>query len=241
MIHGTDGKKLSKRHGAVGVEEFADMGFLPDALLNGLALLGWSLDAETTIVTPEMLKSEFSLERVSKNPARFDMAKMEHINSIYIQEMSAEEFVQAMLPYLESAGLTTADDVTVRPQWYLELAPLVSERIKLMTEVVPLVKFLFVDELEIDEKAQKALDKDPEASATVLKAAFKALERLDSFDLENVEAAIKSLPTELDLKPRVVFQSIRATLTGSLISPPLFESITLLGKEKSIERLQQVL
>ncbi|MCL2437752.1 MAG: glutamate--tRNA ligase [Coriobacteriia bacterium] len=238
MIYGDDGKKLSKRHGAVGVEEFAAMGFLPDALLNGLALLGWSLDAETTIVTPKMLKEKFSLDRVSKNPARFDMAKLEHINSIYIQEMSTEEFVQAMLPWLEAEGLSDAEDVAARPEWYTELAPLISERIKLMTEVVPMTKFLFVDEVEIDKKARaKALDKDSETTAIALKATYSALEGLDTFDLPNVEAVVKTLPAELDLKPRVVFQAIRVALSGSLVSPPLFESIVLLGKERSLERL----
>jgi len=238
MIYGSDGKKLSKRHGAVGVEEYAALGFLPDALLNGLALLGWSLDAETTIVTPEILTQEFSLDRVSKNPARFDLAKLEHINSIYIQEMSAAEFVQAMLPWLEQAGLIGADDYAARPEWYLELAPLISERIKLMTEVVPLVRFLFVGDVEIEEKARtKALDKDPEATATVLRAVQDALENLDDFTLINIEEALKDLPAQLDLKPRVVFQAIRATISGSLVSPPLFESIALLGKEKTLKRL----
>ena len=242
MIYGEDGKKLSKRHGAVGVEEFAAMGFLPEALLNGLALLGWSLDAETTIITPEMLQNEFSLERISKNPARFDITKLEHINSIYIQEMSAEEFVQAMLPWLEDAGLTTADDVAIRADWYLLLAPLVSERIKLMTEIVSLTSFLFVDELQIDEKARaKALDKDPEATKTVLTAAMAALEVANSFELADIEAALKELPAQLDLKPRVVFQAIRVAISGSLVSPPLFESVYLLGREKALQRLRAVL
>jgi glutamyl-tRNA synthetase len=238
MIYGSDGKKLSKRHGAIGVEQFADMGFLPDALLNGLALLGWSLDAETTIVTPDTLKEEFSLDRISKNPARFDLAKMEHINSIYIQEMSTDDFVQAMLPWLEAAGLSSVEDFNKRPAWYRELAPQVSERIKLMTEIVPMVKFLFVYDLEVDDKARaKALDKDPETSALVLEASHKALLDLEEFDLESIEGALKTLPANLDLKPRVVFQAIRVAISGSLVSPPLFESIALLGREKTLQRL----
>ena len=238
MIYGSDGKKLSKRHGAIGVEQFADMGFLPDALLNGLALLGWSLDAETTIVTPDTLKEEFSLDRISKNPARFDLAKMEHINSIYIQEMSTDDFVQAMLPWLEAAGLSSVEDFNKRPAWYRELAPQVSERIKLMTEIVPMVKFLFVDDLEVDDKARaKALDKDPETSALVLETSHKALLDLGEFDLESIEGALKTLPANLDLKPRVVFQAIRVAISGSLVSPPLFESIALLGREKTLQRL----
>ncbi|MCL2402765.1 MAG: glutamate--tRNA ligase [Coriobacteriia bacterium] len=242
MIYGEDGKKLSKRHGAVGVEEFAEMGFLPDAMLNGLALLGWSLDAETTIITPEMLKAQFSLDRVSKNPARFDIAKLEHINSIYIQEMNTEKFVQAMLPWLEEAGLSSSADVAVRPEWYTELAPLISERIKLMTEVVPMTKFLFVDEIEIDEKARaKALDKDPEVTAAVLAATSSTIEGLDDFSLSSIEAAIKDLPSKLDLKPRVVFQAIRVAISGSLVSPPLFESVALLGKERALERLSSAI
>jgi len=244
MIYGDDGKKLSKRHGAVGVEEFAEAGFVPAALLNGLALLGWSLDAETTIVTPDMLKESFSLDRVSKNPARFDMTKMEHINSIYLQEMPADEFVQAMIPYLEDAGLSSASDVEARRDWYLELAPLVSERIKLMTEVVPMTKFLFVDEVEIDEKArEKAIDKDAAASKIVLENALSKLDGLgdDEFTLENIEGLLKGLPAELDLKPRVVFQALRVTVSGSMVSPPIFESIALLGKECATARIRAVL
>ena len=242
MIYGSDGKKLSKRHGAVGVEEYATLGFLPDALLNGLALLGWSLDAETTIISPKTLKSEFSLERVSKNPARFDMAKLEHVNSVYIQEMSADNFTQAMLPWLINADLTTQEDYESRPEWYLELAPLISERIKLMTEVVPLAHFLFLDDIEIDEKARsKALDKDPETVRTILIAVQNALDNLDDFNLENIEAALKDLPAQLDLKPRAVFQALRATISGSLVSPPLFESIALLGKKRTLQRLFAVL
>ena len=241
MIYGDDGKKLSKRHGAVGVEEFADMGFLPEALLNGLALLGWSLDAETTIITPDTLKSEFTLDRVSKNPARFDITKLEHINSVYLQEMNPEEFLQIMLPWLEKADLSNASDVAARLDWYLELAPLISERIKLLTEIVPLTSFLFADRLDIDEKARaKALDKDPEAVKKVLTATIAALEDLDNFELANIEAALKELPAQLDLKPRVIFQAIRVAISGSLVSPPLFESIYLLGKERSLGRLSAV-
>ncbi|MCL2537276.1 MAG: glutamate--tRNA ligase [Coriobacteriia bacterium] len=241
MIYGDDGKKLSKRHGAVGVEEFAAMGFLPDALLNGLALLGWSLDAETTMITPEELKEHFSLDRISKNPARFDLAKMEHINSLYIQAMTADQFVSAMTPWLIDADLTTAADIEARKDWYLELAPLVSERIKLMTEVVPLTSFLFVDELEIDEKARvKALEKDPETVKTVLTAAVAAIEGIEDFTVENIDATLKQLPAELDLKPRVVFQAIRVAISGSLISPPLFESMHLLGRDRTLQRLNAI-
>ena len=161
MIWGADGKKLSKRHGATSVEAFRDEGYLPEALLNYLALLGWSLDGETTIVPSEVLKTHFSLDRISKNPAIFDFEKLEWMNGVYIREMAAEAFVARMFPWLEEAGLASAGDLEARHEWYLALAPLVSERIKRMTEIVPMVRFLFADDVVIDPAAaEKVLAKE---------------------------------------------------------------------------------
>jgi glutamyl-tRNA synthetase len=144
-----------------------------------------------------------------------------------------------MLPWLEAEGLSSGADVAARPEWFRELAPLVSERIKLMTEVVPLVKFLFVDDIEVDEKARtKALEKDPAATQKILEATCAALDALTIWETSTIDEALHKLPEQLDLKPRVVFQAIRAKITGTLISPPIFESIALLGRERTMIRLR---
>lgn len=236
MIWGEDGKKLSKRHGATSVEAYAEMGYLPEALLNYLALLGWSLDGETTIVPAEVLKKEFSLERISKNPAIFDMKKLEWMNGTYIREMNAEDFAGRMAALLEDAGLISAGYFEEHKPWFTELAPLVSERIKLMTEVVPMVSFLFTDAVEIDEKSRtKVLEK--EGARESLSTALPLIEE-GEWTLEALDERLHTLPEVLGMKPRIVFQALRVAITGTMVSPPLFESIFLLGRERAVARVK---
>lgn len=239
MIWGEDGKKLSKRHGATSVEAYAEMGYLPESLLNYLALLGWSLDGETTIVPADVLKKEFSLERISKNPAIFDMQKLEWMNGTYIRDMAAEDFARRMAALLVDAELISESDFEQRHDWFIELAPLVSERIKLMTEVVPMVSFLFTDTVEIDEKSRtKVLEK--EGALESLKTALPILESSE-WTLEALDGSLHTLPETLELKPRIVFQALRVAITGTMVSPPLFESIFLLGRDRSVERVKAVI
>ena len=234
MIWGPDGKRLSKRHGATSVEAYAELGFLPEAIVNYLALLGWSLDGETTIIDTATLRANFSLDRISKNPAIFDVEKLEWMNGVYIREMTAEEFVERIIVWLEAAGLSDASDVASRPEWFAKLAPLVSERIRRLDEVVPKVEFLFV-EPEIDESArEKVLAK--EGSKGALLAAADALAACD-WDAESIEAAVRAVPEAVGLKPKAVFQALRVAVTGSVVSPPLFESLELLGRERVLARL----
>lgn len=236
MIWGADGKRLSKRHGATSVEAYRDEGYLPEALLNYLALLGWSLDGETTIVSAETLASSFSLDRVSSNPAIFDVEKLDWMNGVYIRDMSPSQFADRMGAWLIDAGVTTAEDLATRRAWVETLAPLVSERVKRMDEVVPMVRFLFVEELEIDPAAAaKAL-----ASADAhraLQAARDALAGLPEFSAAAVEETLRALPEPLALKAKVIFQAVRVAVTGSTVSPPLFESLELLGRERTLARL----
>ena len=234
MIWGADGKRLSKRHGATSVEAYAEMGYLPEALMNYLALLGWSLDGETTIIDADSLKANFSLDRISKNPAIFDVEKLEWMNGVYIRALTAAQFIERMVPWLESAGLTTADDAAARPEWYTRLAPLVSERIKRLDEIVPMVSFLF-EEPTIDEKAREKVLAKPGAGKA-LDGAVVALAEVE-WAAEPIESALRELPAALELKPKAVFQSLRVAVTGSTISPPLFESFELLGREKTLARI----
>ncbi|MCX8007808.1 MAG: glutamate--tRNA ligase [Coriobacteriia bacterium] len=236
MIWGPDGKRLSKRHGATSVEAYRDMGYLPEALLNYLALLGWSLDGETTIIDRETLIANFSLERVSRNPAIFDSEKLEWLNGVYIREMPREQFVDRMCAVLQDAGLLSPDEAKERREWLLALAPLVSERIKRLDEVVPMVRFLFA-EVAVEEKAKDAV-LAVAGARSALEEAARALESLEAWQSDAIEAALRALPERLGMKPKAVFQAVRVAITGTTVSPPLFESLELLGRERAIARIE---
>jgi glutamyl-tRNA synthetase len=237
MIWGPDGKRLSKRHGATSVEAFRDEGFLPEAVLNYLALLGWSLDGETTIVSRQTLASRFTLDRVSHNAAIFDTDKLEWLNGVYIREMDAEGFAQVIGPWLIRAGLLRDDDLPREHARLVALAPLVSERVKRLDEVVPMVSFLFSDTISVDPAAAlKALGFAEARDG--LAASADTLSQLDEFRTAQIETALRALAERLGTKPKVVFQAIRVAVTGSTVSPPLFESLELLGRERAIQRIR---
>ena len=236
MIWGSDGRKLSKRHGATSVEAFHDEGFLPEALLNYLALLGWSLDGETTIISSEGLKAHFSLERISKSPAVFDFEKLDWMNGVYIRELEPDAFVARMIPWLEEGGLASASDLEARHDWLLALAPLVSERIKRMTEIVPMVRFLFAEDIVIDPPAaEKVLAK--EGAGLALATTHDTLASLDTWTPEAIEEVLRTVPEVLNMKPKAVFQAARVAVAGTTVSLPLFESIALLGRDVALARL----
>jgi glutamyl-tRNA synthetase len=242
MILGADGKKLSKRHGATSVEEFRDQGYLPDAFMNYLALLGWSPDGETTIVPRDVLASTFSLDRVSKNPATFDPAKLDWINAEYLAAMSDEEFSEKiMVPELIEGGLMTgAADKDAA--WLTTLASVVRPRTKHLGDVCGICSMVFdsAETLPYDEKAvSKGLAK--EGMADVLEAAKAALKAVSegSWKAEAIDAALEELPEKLDAKKRIVFQAIRAAVCGNLVSPPLGVVIELIGKADALARLDR--
>jgi len=236
MILGADGKRLSKRHGATSVDTYRDEGFLPEALLNYLALLGWALDDRTTVFDATMLTGHFDLARVSRNPAIWDPEKLEWMNGTYIRALSPADLADRIVPFLVEAALTTADQVADDRSWIETLTPLVAERLKRLDEVVPMVRFLFADDVAIDETArEKVLAQD--TAPAVLAAALETLTTLTDWTTEAIEAALRELPARLDLKPKVVFQVVRVATTGSTVSPPLFESLALLGRERTLGRL----
>jgi glutamyl-tRNA synthetase len=237
MIWGPDGRKLSKRHGATSVEAFHADGFLHEALLNYLALLGWSLDGETTVFSPEALKAHFSLDRIAKSPAIFDFEKLEWMNGVYIRDMEPDAFVARMSPWLLEAELVSADDLATRREWFLALAPLVSARIKRMTEVVPAVRFLFGRDIAMDPAAiESTLARD--GAGLALQAVCDALAALGEWTPEAIEAALRATPETLGMKPKMVFQVARVAIAGTTVSLPLFESVALLGRETALARLE---
>ncbi|MDO8964080.1 MAG: glutamate--tRNA ligase [Coriobacteriia bacterium] len=236
MIWGADGKKLSKRHGAASVEEYRDAGYLPEAVLNYLALLGWSLDGETTVFDAETLCKNFSFDRVSSNPAIFDVEKLDWLNGAYIRELAPSDFVDRIIPWLVSAGLAAESDLQGRREWLLGLAPLVSVRVKRLDEVAATVAFLFGDGVGIDPAiAEKVLG--VEGVGIALDDVAETLGRADPYTHDVIEEALRAVPERVGLKPKVVFQAVRVAVTGSTVSPPLFESLELLGLERTLSRI----
>jgi glutamyl-tRNA synthetase len=227
LIVGPDRKPLSKRHGSVAVERFREEGFLPEAMVNYLALLGWSLDDHTTFFNRDELIEHFDLDRVSRNPAAFDREKLEWMNGHYIREMPADRFAGLVHEWLADAGID-AD-----PQIVAQATPLIQERMKLLSEAPPMLRFLFED-VAPDEKARKMLDGQGEYLAEVA----KRLEALGDWTHELIEAAMRGIQEERGLGAKKAFQPVRAAVTGTLVSPPLFESMELLGRERTLARLR---
>jgi glutamyl-tRNA synthetase len=223
-VSGADGKKLSKRHGAVTVDEFRKDGYLPEALMNFLALLGWAPDGETTIMQRDELIERFSLERVSPSPAQFDYAKLDWMNGVYLRELSPQEFAHRLLIWLGENGYDWDAELVTRA------APLVQEKIARLAEFPGFAGFLFGD-VEPDPA-------DLDGGAPMLAAADEALAALETFEAAAIETALRATAQGLGLKPRQAFQPIRVAVTGSRVSPGLFESIELLGRETTLSRLR---
>ena len=240
MILGADGKKLSKRHGATSVEEYRDAGYLPDAFVNYLALLGWSLDGETTVIPRDVLASRFSLERISKNPATFDPKKLDWMNAEYINAMTDAEFAdKIMLPELGRAGLIGEGD-EFDEAWIDALAAIVRPRTKMPADVVGIAAPVFstAEDLVYDEKSvAKGLAK--EGMGAILDAAAESLSAIadDAWAPAAIDAALEPLPEALDAKKRLVFQAVRVAECGNMVSPPLGETMALIGKADCMARL----
>ncbi|MDM8245462.1 glutamate--tRNA ligase [Collinsella tanakaei] len=242
MILGADGKKLSKRHGATSVEEYRDAGYLSDAFVNYLALLGWSLDGETTVIPRDVLAREFSLERISKNPATFDPKKLDWMNAEYINAMDDSTFVDTiLLPHLEQAG-SPAVRASHTDAWWNLLASIVRPRTKMPADAVSVSAPVFATAktLVYDEKSvNKGLAK--EGMGTVLDAARVALGTLpaDEWNAAAIDAALEPLPDSLDMKKRLVFQAIRVAECGNMVSPPLGETMQLIGRDDCLARIDR--
>jgi glutamyl-tRNA synthetase len=223
-VFGMDGRKLSKRHGAVSVEDFRVGGYLPDALVNYLALLGWSLDETTTIIPRDDLVRHFTLERVSPSPAKFDYAKLEWMNGVYLRALAPAAYAEALVGYMREQGYDW-DEERIRLA-----APLVQEKIAKLGDFPAFAGFLF-GPVEVD---RAALD---DADPRILAEARETLARVDPFQAERIEAELRDLAERLGMKPRQAFQPIRVAVTGSTVSPGLFESLDLLGRDETLARL----
>lgn len=232
LLHGPDGTKLSKRHGDTAIRAYREAGFLPAAVTNFLAILGWSPGEDEEIVPLDEMVRRFDLSAVSKNPAVFDTKKLEWMNGMYIRQMSSDAFAAEL-------GLLVAADLgrelsAAEGESLVALAPLVQERAKLLTDVAPQVGFLFVDDLEYDESSWDKVMTTPEAVAA-LQGAVDVL-REAAWTHDGIEGGLRTMLDERGLSARQGLQPLRVALTGSTVSPPLFESIAAAGREKALAR-----
>ena len=238
FVMGQDNAKLSKRNGEVSIAWYREQGYLPEAICNYLALLGWSPGDDRENITMKELCELFTVEKVHSSPARFDMKKLEAINGDKIRALTIDEFLKWSLPFLTKAGIITGTDSEIA--LVKSALPIIQERIVKLDEVPQMLKFLFVKEFAVEaESISKITDS---VSKDILKRSLKELEQLSSWTHENIEAALRaSLIEEMGLKPRIAFTAVRIATTGSTISPPLFESMELLGKDASLARIAAAL
>jgi glutamyl-tRNA synthetase len=220
-VLGADGRALSKRHGSVTVDDFRRQGYYPAALVNFLALLGWSYDDKTTIMSVDELVERFSLERVVPSPAVFDYTKLDWMNGVYLRALPPDEYADVLVAYLREQGYDWDEQLVRR------VAPLVQEKIATLGEFPAFAGFFFA-----------RVQPEGEVDGQVLPAAVETLAVVEPFEAEQIETALRGLAERLGLKPREAFQPIRLALTGSKVSPGLFESLELLGRDESLARLE---
>jgi glutamyl-tRNA synthetase len=224
LLHGPDGRKLSKRHGAASVQELRDAGYLPAAVRNYLALLGWGADDDTTLMATKELVERFRIEDVGKAAAIFDEKKLRWVNGRFMREMPLEEYTAAVANHLgrePDEGLRAACEI-------------VQEKAQTLEEVWPLIGFLFGPPVE-DEKAWAKTMKD--GTLALLEAAREALAGGEGFDSAAVEARLAPLPERLGVKPGKLYQPIRVAISGGTVSPGIFESLAVLGRDESLNRI----
>ena len=238
FVMGQDNAKLSKRNGEVSIAWYRDRGFLPEAICNYLALLGWSPGEDRENVTMQELTELFTVERVHSSPARFDMKKLEAINGDKIRLLSLEDLLNRSLPFLQKANVIDGTDAEIAV--VKSALPLIQERIATLAEVVPMLRFLFAAKFEVDpDSAPKIQD---EQSQAVLAKTNEVLQAVVDWDHATLESVLRvALIEEMGLKPRIAFGAVRIAVTGSHISPPLFESMELLGRERSLERINSAI
>jgi len=226
LLHGPDGKKLSKRHGAASVQELRDAGYLPEALRNYIALLGWGYDDETTLLSTEQMIEGFRLERVSRNPAVFDEQKLRWMNGLYLRELPLDELTRRLEQFTGRTGIEGA-------------VAIAQDKMQTLADFEPLCAFIFDGPADDPAAFAKVIGKD--GGAENLAAAREALAATEPFDQEHVETALRGVVEERGVKPRQVFQPLRVALAGSTVSPGIFETVALLGRDETLRRVDEAL
>ena len=236
MILGTDRAKLSKRHGAASITEYRELGYLPEAMVNFLALLGWSLDDKTEILSRQQLTASFSLERVSQTAAIFNRDKLDWMNGVYIRSLSLEDFTQRALPLLES-GLPAEVKRPLPIDYVRQIMPLIQERARTLAEIADLTHFFFVDRLDYNSNLLIDKNMNQDSARKTLETARAKLVALEPFTIESLEAVLRPLAGELGLKTGQLFGTLRVATTGRTAAPPLFQTMAVLGKEQCLKRI----
>ena len=235
FVMGADNAKLSKRNGEVSIAWYREEGFLPEAICNYLALLGWSPGDDRENISMSELVELFNIERVNSSPARFDMKKLEAINGDKIRALTLDDFLSRALPFLIEEKVITGKPDEV--EQVKKALPIIQERIARLKEVVPMLQFLFVEEVHFEDGNEEKLKESQ--TQVVLQSAISSLEKVSIWSHQEIENALRAaLLEEMGLKPRIAFGPVRIAITGSHISPPLFESMELLGRERSMQRLR---
>jgi glutamyl-tRNA synthetase len=226
LLHGPDGRKLSKRHGAASVQELRAAGYLPEAVDNYIALLGAGFSADEEHFSLAELAQRFRLDRVSRNPAVFDEQKLRHFNGVWLRSLSIDELTERLEEYTGRSGLRPAVEIA-------------AEKIQTLADFWPLVSFLFDGPVDDPKAFQKTLCRD--GGVETLRAAREALELAEPFDLEGIEIALRGIVERTGLKPGAVFQPVRVAIAGTTVSPGIFESVAVLGREETLRRIDGTL
>jgi len=237
MIHGTDGKKLSKRHGATAVGDYQHMGILPSAMLNFLALLGWSPGGDREVMTQEEMIELFSADGLLKKAAVFDPKKLEWMNGQHLSLLPIDEVVRRVTPAFERAGLATAEQLEARRDWFVPLLELLRVRARTIDDVVRQAEPYLRDEIAYDPDAVAKQWKDAPATADLLRATRDALAALDRWEPEPMETALRELAEGRGIGGGKLFQPLRVALTGLAVSPGIFDVLVALGRDRSLRRL----
>jgi glutamyl-tRNA synthetase len=238
LLHGADGKKLSKRHGAASVQELRAAGYLPEAVRNYLALLGWGSGDDATVMPTEELIERFELERVSRNPARFDETKLRWLDGIYIRELSVPELAEQVVQFLRITDPSAARVVESNRELLEGAVAISQEKIQTLADFWPLACFFFTGAADNQPARERWLG---ERGVVVLSDARSELSGAPDFDVQAVKDALASVIERHSVKPREVYQPVRVAIAGTTISPGIFESVALLGREETLRRIDAAL
>ncbi len=240
MLLGKDRSKLSKRHGAVSITDYKDQGYLPEAMLNFLSLLGWSLDDKTEIMSIQEIINNFSLKRVNQTAAIFNSEKLDWMNGVYIRNLNPEDFTRVSMPYLER-DLPPDIERPLSAEYVSRITPLIHERVKRLDEVAGLTDFFFAEELEYQPELLIVKKMNRDLSLNALETAYLKLKRMHQFDEEAIEGVLRPLAEELELKVGQLFGTLRVAITGRAVAPPLFQTMAVLGQKRCVRRVKKAI
>ena len=245
LILGKDRSKLSKRHGATSALEYRDQGFLADAIFNFVALLGWSPGDDSEVMGRDEIVKRFSIDRINDSPAIFDSEKLEWMNGVYIRNMSADQLMDEILPFMErpesEGGLPDSVSRPIDRAYLRRLIPLVHERLKKLTEATETLDFFFADNVSPKAADLPGRKMDAEMTDRALIAALELCKSVAPFEPEHLEAEYRALAEKIEMKPGQLFSPIRVATTGKTFAPPLFDTMSAIGQERCIERIENAL